>query len=75
MLLVLAEVGLKVEKEPPVKVYFRGHEVGVFKIDILVERLVLLELKATKSVEPVFEAQVLNYLRATKVEIGLLFNF
>ena len=49
--------------------------VGDFKADILVEGAVILELKAGRALEPVHEAQLLNYLRATDIEVGLLMNF
>jgi GxxExxY protein len=53
----------------------RGRDLGEFKIDLLVEGLVLVELKAVKALEVAHEKQVFNYLKATSVELGLLFNF
>lgn len=55
--------------------WFRGHQVGHFEADVLVENCVLLELKAARSVDSSHRAQLLNYLRATDIEVGLLLNF
>jgi len=54
---------------------FRGHNVGDFEADMLVESCVLLELKTARSLDSSHEAQLLNYLRATDIEVGLLLNF
>jgi GxxExxY protein len=59
----------------PIAVHYRGHVVGDFRADLLVNGLVILELKAAKDLDPAFEAQLLNYLKATKIEVGLLLNF
>jgi GxxExxY protein len=66
---------LDVKRQIEVPVWFRGQRVGDFTADILVERCVLLELKATRTLDSAHEAQLLNYLRATEIEVGLLFNF
>jgi GxxExxY protein len=58
-----------------VPVSFRGHRVGNFVADVLVENCVLLELKAARKLELSHEKQLLNYLRATEIEVGLLLNF
>lgn len=75
MLLALREAGLSVKREVPIEVFFRGIKVGDFRCDLLVNDIVLIELKASRTIDPSFEAQLLNYLRATRLEIGLLFNF
>src|SRR6202142_665335 len=54
---------------------FRGHKVGEFRADLLVEGSVLLELKSARSLEPAHEAQLLHYLKSTEVEVGMLLNF
>ncbi len=54
---------------------FRGIIVGDFRVDILVEEKVLLELKAVSRILPEHKAQTINYLKATKIEVGLLINF
>ena len=59
----------------PLHVYFREESVGDFYADILVEQNVILELKALKELQPIHEAQIINYLKATGIEVGLLLNF
>ena len=75
MVVALRQIGLTAEPEVNVPVYFRGVQVGDFSADILVEDAVLLELKAVRELDSAHEAQLLNYLRATPVEIGFLMNF
>jgi GxxExxY protein len=75
MLIALRKAGLAAEVEVPVTVWFQGESASEFRADILVESKVLLELKATRSIDLAFEKQILNYLRATDLEVGLLFNF
>jgi GxxExxY protein len=55
--------------------WFRGEQVGCFEGDMLVERRVLLELKAVRALDGSHQAQLLNYSRATDIEVGLLLNF
>ena len=75
LVLALQSVGLNVSSRVDIPVWFRGSEVGHFQADILVERSVLLELKAARALESAHRAQLLNYLRATEIEVGLLLNF
>jgi GxxExxY protein len=75
MLITLEEAGLKAEREIPVPVWFRGRRVGQHYADLMVESNVLLELKAARTLESADEAQLLPYLRATEIEVGLLPNF
>jgi len=75
LLVALKDLGLTTEAQKPVKVSFRSHVVGDFVADIVVENKVLLELKAVKTLAPEHIAQVLNYLKATGLEVGLLINF
>ncbi len=72
--LVLA-VDLSVCSRVAIPVWFRGHQVGHFEADILVENRVLLELKAARTLDSSHRAQLLNYLKATEIEVGLLLNF
>ncbi len=74
-LLALEEQGLQAEAQKSVQVYFQGQIVGTYIVDILVENKVILELKAVQQISDIHEAQLLNYLKATKIEVGLLFNF
>src|SRR5579872_2934910 len=73
--IALTEAGLNVQRQVPIKVSFRQHTIGDFKADMLVDRRVLLELKAARCIDLAFEKQLLNYLRATEIEVGLLLNF
>jgi GxxExxY protein len=71
----LRQSGLIVTRELPIAVWFRGEDVGDFRADLMVQELVLLELKTSESISRSHEAQLYNYLRATQVEVGLLLNF
>jgi GxxExxY protein len=73
--LALRGAGLIVHSPVDIPVWFRGHQVGCFEGDILVEKCVLLELKAARTLDSSHRAQLLNYLRATDIEVGLLLNF
>lgn len=75
LILALKEVGLIAQSPIEIPVWFRGHQVGKFEGDVLVEKCVLLELKAARTLDSSHKAQLLNYLRATEIEIGLLLNF
>jgi len=75
MSLALNSAGLSVQREVPIPVYFRGMDVGQFKADLVVEGCILIELKAVQNLDRSHEAQIMNYLRGTQLEIGLLFNF
>lgn len=75
MLIALRQVGLKAEKECAVPVWFRGFQLGEYRADLVVEEKIILELKAARAFDPAHEAQLLHYLRATTIEVGLLLNF
>ena len=75
MLLALSQSGLAAVREVPVPVWFRGQKVGQYFADLLVDNKVLLELKSARNLESAHEAQLLHYLRATEIEVGLLLNF
>ena len=75
MVVALRQKGLSVEREKTVEVSFRGAVVGIFRADLVVNDTVILELKTARTIESAHEAQLLNYLKATKYEVGLLFNF
>lgn len=75
MAIALQEAGLHIQRQYPVPVWFRNRQIGDFKADLLVEEKVILELKAARSFDPAFEKQLLNYLRGTRLEVGLLLNF
>ena len=75
LLLALQQKGLIAIAQHPVKVVFRNECVGDFYADILVEGKVIIELKAVKAIAPEHQAQTINYLNATGIEVGLLINF
>ena len=75
MIVALEAAGLHVDREYPVPVWFRGKTIGQYFADLLVERTVILELKAGRILEKAHEAQLLHYLRATEIEVGLLLGF
>ena len=75
MLIAVQESGLAAAREVPVPVWFRGTQVGQYFADMVVENKVLLELKAARHLESAHEAQLLHYLRATQIEVGMLLNF
>lgn len=67
--------GLSIESEKPLPVHYKGHLVGDFYVDIVVNDRVILELKAAKAIGEEHRAQILNYLRASPYEVGLILNF
>jgi GxxExxY protein len=75
MIVALEQKGLAVRSQCPIGVVFRGRNVGDFYADLLVADKVIVELKAVKAMAPEHQAQVINYLNATGIEVGLLINF
>ena len=75
MIVELVGSRLSLETKKPIAVYYGANVIGTFEADLVVEKKVILELKAKESLHPAHEAQLINYLRATEVELGLLFNF
>jgi len=75
MIVALAQKGLTVSAQVPLKVKFRNVVVGDYFADLIVENKVIVELKAVSRILPEHKAQVINYLTATEVDIGLLINF
>jgi GxxExxY protein len=75
MYYALIDEGLKCETEKSIKVYHNGRVVGDYRADLLVENCVLLELKTSEELNPANEKQLINYLKATDIEVGMLLNF
>lgn len=67
--------GLAIEAQKPINVYFEEHLVGDFFADLVVENKIILELKSATDISTAHEAQLLNYLKATRTEVGLVLNF
>jgi GxxExxY protein len=75
MVIELEKMGLRVHVQHPISVFYKGEIVGEFFADLLVEGLVIVELKAVSALSVEHHAQLLNYLNATRCEVGLLLNF
>lgn len=75
MLRELRSAGLNVETEKPVSVFYKGESVGDHRLDLVVENKVILELKAQKRLNLGAEAQLLNYMKAANIPVGMLINF
>ena len=76
MVFELWERGLKVERQKALPLIYRGHTLDCgYRIDLLVEDEIIVELKSIERLEPVHSAQVLSYLRLSKLKVGLLINF
>lgn len=75
LIIALSEKGIRADREVGLEVNFRGQVVGKFYADIVVENVIIVELKALKNLEPMHNAQLINYLKATKMKVGLLVNF
>jgi GxxExxY protein len=75
MAIELRKLGLLVVKQQHIKVYYDGEDVGEYFADLLVENEIILELKAAAEIVEEHEHQLLNYLKATDKEVGLLLNF
>lgn len=71
----LIKMGISVEQQKNIKVYYESEMVGDYFADLLIEELVIVELKAAENICEEHEAQLLNYLKATDIEVGLLLNF
>ncbi len=75
MVVELSRMGVPVEQQKPMQVRYQGAIVGEYQADLVVDSRVMVELKAVSKLDSIHEAQLLNYLKATRVRVGLLFNF
>ena len=75
MMLEFARAGIRAASQYPIAVYYEGKIMGKYCADIMVEKCVIVEIKASKYLVDENEAQLLNYLKATDIEVGLLLNF
>lgn len=71
----LVAMGLFVKKQEKIKVYYEGKEVGEYYADLIADGCVIVELKAAETLCEEHEFQLINYLKATEIEVGLLLNF
>ena len=75
MFFELNNSGFFTQKQLPIKVHYKHREVGEYYADLIVENKIILELKAAESLAEEHECQLINYLKATDIVVGLLFNF
>ena len=75
MMIELKRLGLNAEKQKQLKVFYDEFEIGEYYADIIVNDCIIVELKAAESICPEHEAQLVNYLKASEIEVGLLLNF
>ena len=73
--IALQAIGLKVDDQVPINVYFRGQLISELYADLIVSDLIMLELKSVSQIIDEHEAQLLNYLKSTKIEVGYVMNF
>jgi GxxExxY protein len=71
----LKQRGFQVEAQKQIKVYYKGIQVGDYYADLVVNDCIILELKAAEAIVMKFECQLINYLKGTDIEVGLLLNF
>ena len=71
----LRKAGLKVDAQKEIKIFYDGREIGLHRLDLLVEKQVIVELKTVKEFNESHKAQLLSYLKATSLKVGLLLNF
>ena len=75
MFIELKNSGLFVERQKPISVYYKDHKVGEYYADLIVSECVIIEIKAAETLCEEHEFQLINYLKATDIEVGLLLNF
>ncbi len=75
LVVALAKRGVRTQTQTPIKVHYEGQVVGEYVADLIVDGKVIVEVKAVKALDSPAEAQLLNYLRATGLKVGLLINF
>jgi GxxExxY protein len=75
MHLELNKQGLKTEQQVPIQVYYDGQVIGEYYADLFIEEKIIVELKAVQKLVAIHEVQLVNYLTATGIDIGLLINF
>jgi GxxExxY protein len=67
--------GLHLARQVKIPVQYKGRAIGEYRLDLLIENLVIVEIKSVERYDPVFEAQILTYLKITGKKVGLLINF
>ena len=72
---LLRQAGLRVDRQVPFVIVFHGQSVGYYRADLIVDSRIVVEIKAGRAINPQHTAQLLNYLRASRLQVGLLLNF
>ncbi|MCE5251376.1 GxxExxY protein [bacterium] len=75
LIIELRKDGLEVVQQMPIKVYYENQVIGEYFADLCVENKIIIELKSSESLSKAHEAQLINYLKATQIEVGILLNF
>ena len=75
LLIELEQLGLEVKSQYPISVYYEGNQVGEYYADILVDNCIIIENKVAEIIKEEHEFQLINYLKATEIEVGILLNF
>ena len=75
LMVLLNERGIKAEQQKEIKVYFRGAIIGNYIADILIEDSIIVELKTVERIVDIHRAQVMNYLKATRLKLAMIINF
>lgn len=73
--IILHKAGLNVEREAPFEIWFRSHLVGIYRADLVVDSKVIVEVKSAREIIRAHTAQLLNYLKASGLAVGLILNF
>jgi GxxExxY protein len=71
----LRKAGLAVQQQEPLSIFYDGVVVGEYRTDLVVNSAVIVEVKASKAIDPMHQAQLLNYLKASGLRVGLILNF
>jgi GxxExxY protein len=75
LMIEFRKAGIRAQEQMPIDVFYEGELVGQFRADVLVEDTLIVELKSVRAMPPAYEQQLVNYLVATKKDVGLLINF
>jgi len=75
LIIELKKLGLDIKAQHPIRVLYDNVVIGEYFADLLIENAVIIEIKAAKGISAEHEAQLLNYLKATEIEVGLILNF
>lgn len=75
MTIELADRGIQYTRQKPIKIAYKNHPLGVYRLDLIVEDKVVLELKATTSINDIHKQQLLSYVKASNYKLGILINF